>query len=148
MLTTGADRPSGSSYRAAGMGKAADWLREERRNVLGHWTAFCVDCGAARRWFEEFESDVPKTCSCGGRIIRRCPECEAPISSTFAARGAISVAMYLPARSSTSRHVDTVPATSAPGPSTAATTRDHGMTLSKTSRRSGLPVKKFEVLTG
>ena len=41
------------------MGKAADWLREERRNVLGHWTAFCLDCGAARRWFVESEDEIP-----------------------------------------------------------------------------------------
>jgi hypothetical protein len=58
------------------MGKAADWLREERRNVLGHWTAFCLQCGAARRWFLESEADVPETCPC--------PSCDAPFSSTFA----------------------------------------------------------------
>ena len=50
------------------VGKAADWLREERRNVLGHWTAFCLDCGAAQRWFEDFEAEVPETCTCGGRM--------------------------------------------------------------------------------
>ena len=66
------------------MGKAADWLREERRNVLGHWTAFCLDCGAAQRWFVEFEDEVPERCACGGRILRRCPSCDAPFSSTFA----------------------------------------------------------------
>ena len=38
------------------MGKASDWLREERRKVLGDWAAFCLDCGAVRRWFEEFEA--------------------------------------------------------------------------------------------
>src|ERR671937_1702425 len=52
------------------VGKAADWLREERCNVLGHWTAFCLECGAARRWFEEFETEVPDTCRCGGRMLR------------------------------------------------------------------------------
>ena len=67
------------------MGKAADWLREERRNVLGHWAAVCLRCGAARRWFEEFEADVPDTCSqCGGEMLRRCPSCGAPFSSAFA----------------------------------------------------------------
>lgn len=67
------------------MGKAADWLREERRKVLGDWVAFCVDCGAARRWFEEFESEVPDECpQCGGPMLRRCPACGSPISSTFA----------------------------------------------------------------
>jgi hypothetical protein len=84
MLTTGADPSFGSRYGGASMGKAADWLREERRNVLGHWTAFCLDCGAARRWFEDCESELPETCSCGGRILHRCPACEAPFSSTFA----------------------------------------------------------------
>ena len=67
------------------MGKAADWLREERRNVLGHWAAVCLGCGAARRWFEEFEADVPETCpQCGGEMLRRCPACRAPFSSAFA----------------------------------------------------------------
>ena len=66
------------------MGKAADWLREERRNVLGHWTAFCLDCGAARRWFLDSEEEVPDACACGGTILRRCPECKEPFSSTFA----------------------------------------------------------------
>jgi hypothetical protein len=66
------------------MGKAADWLREERRNVLGHWSAVCLDCGAARRWFLEHEDEVPDACACGGRMLRRCPSCRAPFSSTFA----------------------------------------------------------------
>jgi predicted nucleic acid-binding Zn ribbon protein len=67
------------------VGKAADWLREERRNVLGHWAAVCLECGAARRWFEEAEDDVPATCpQCGGTMLRRCPDCGAPFSSSFA----------------------------------------------------------------
>jgi hypothetical protein len=67
------------------MGKAADWLREERRNVLGHWVAFCVDCGAGRRWFEEFEGELPDECpQCGGVLLRRCPACSAPFSSIAA----------------------------------------------------------------
>jgi DNA-directed RNA polymerase subunit RPC12/RpoP len=67
------------------MGKAADWLREERRNVLGHWSAFCLRCGAARRWFEEFEAELPAACpECGGELLHRCPSCKAPFSSTFA----------------------------------------------------------------
>jgi hypothetical protein len=66
------------------VGKAADWLREERRNALGHWTAFCLECGAARRWFLEFEEAVPDRCTCGGAILHRCPSCEAPFASTFA----------------------------------------------------------------
>jgi hypothetical protein len=74
----------GASYTVLGVGKAADWLREERRNVLGHWTAFCLDCGAARRWFVDSEDEVPETCACGGRVLRRCPACDEPFSSTFA----------------------------------------------------------------
>ena len=67
------------------MGKASDWLREERRNVLGHWTAFCLDCGHAQRWFLDLEAEVPETCpGCGGRMLRRCPACSEPFSSTFA----------------------------------------------------------------
>ena len=67
------------------MGKASDWLREERRNVLGHWAAFCVECGAVRRWFEEFESELPAECpQCAGTMLHRCPACEAPFSSAFA----------------------------------------------------------------
>ena len=67
------------------MGKASDWLREERRKVLGDWTAICLRCGAARRWFEEFESEIPDTCpTCDGAMLHRCPACSAPFSSTFA----------------------------------------------------------------
>lgn len=67
------------------MGKAAEWLREERRKVLGDWVAVCVRCGAARRWFEAFEHEVPTTCAqCGGEMLRRCGACNAPFSSTFA----------------------------------------------------------------
>jgi hypothetical protein len=67
------------------VGKAADWLREERRKVLGDWVAFCLECGAARRWFEQYEADVPEECpQCGGVMLRRCPACEEPFSSIFA----------------------------------------------------------------
>ena len=67
------------------MGKAADWLREERRNVLGHWSAFCLQCGSARRWFEESEAELsPECATCGGAMLHRCPACQAPFSSTFA----------------------------------------------------------------
>jgi hypothetical protein len=67
------------------MGKAAEWLREERRKILGEWTAICLRCGGARRWFEESEAELPAECpDCGGEMIRRCPECEAPFPSTFA----------------------------------------------------------------
>lgn len=67
------------------MGKASNWLREERRKVLGQWVAVCVDCGHGARWFEEFESEVADVCpSCGGKLLRRCPACQEPFSSMFA----------------------------------------------------------------
>ena len=34
------------------MGKASDWLREERRKTLGDWVAFCLACGFAQRYFD------------------------------------------------------------------------------------------------
>jgi len=67
------------------VGKAADWLREERRKALGDWVAFCLSCGAAQRWFEEFEGEVARECpQCGGEMLRRCPSCDTPFSSAFA----------------------------------------------------------------
>jgi rRNA maturation endonuclease Nob1 len=77
----GRDRGDDRGYGQR-VGKASDWLREERRKVLGDWVAFCLGCGAARRWFEEFEAEVPDTCSqCGGELLRRCKACGAPFSS-------------------------------------------------------------------
>ncbi len=67
------------------MSKASDWLREERRKVLGDWVAFCLACGHSQRWFERFESAVAEECpQCGGRMLRRCPSCSAAFSSMFA----------------------------------------------------------------
>jgi DNA-directed RNA polymerase subunit RPC12/RpoP len=67
------------------MGKAADWLREERRKVLGDWASVCLECGAAQRWFEEFEADLPERCpACGGPTLHRCVACNAPFTSVFA----------------------------------------------------------------
>jgi hypothetical protein len=67
------------------MGKASEWLREERRKVLGDWVAFCLDCGAARRWFEEFEARCRRSArSAAARCLRRCPSCSEPFSSMFA----------------------------------------------------------------
>ena len=67
------------------MGKAADWLREERRKVLGDWVAVCLRCGAAQRYFEESEQELPAACSaCGGELLARCPACDARFSSAFA----------------------------------------------------------------
>jgi len=67
------------------VGKAADWLREERRKVLGYWAAVCVECGWARRWFEDSEQDVPERCpECGGVMLKRCPACDSPFASAFA----------------------------------------------------------------
>src|SRR5262249_53687960 len=67
------------------VGKAADWLREERRKVLGDWAAFCLSCGGALRWFEAHEDEVPAVCpTCAGALLHRCPSCDAPFSSAFA----------------------------------------------------------------
>jgi DNA-directed RNA polymerase subunit RPC12/RpoP len=67
------------------MGKAADWLREERRKTLGDWVAFCLRCGAAVRYFEEQAAELPSTCAqCGGELRAACPECGARFSSAFA----------------------------------------------------------------
>jgi ribosomal protein S27E len=69
------------------VGKASDWLREERRKTLGDWAAFCVGCGAAHRYFEESEAEVAKECrQCGGEVRVRCPACGARFSSAFAVR--------------------------------------------------------------
>src|SRR6266702_7389329 len=63
------------------VGKAVKWLQEERRKVLGDWAAFCVECGAVRRWFEDFEAEVPTTCpQCGGAFMHRCGACGEPFS--------------------------------------------------------------------
>lgn len=65
--------------------KPRNWIQEERRKVLGDWTAICLHCGAARRWFEEFESEIPDECpTCAGEMIHRCPACAAPFASAFA----------------------------------------------------------------
>jgi ribosomal protein S27E len=67
------------------MGKAADWLREERRKTLGDWVAFCLSCGHAQRYFDESEAEVPAACpTCGGEMRLRCPGCGARFSSAFA----------------------------------------------------------------
>jgi hypothetical protein len=67
------------------MGKAADWLREERRKTLGDWVSFCLRCGFAQRYFDESESELPQECpQCAGEMRSRCPECTARFSSVFA----------------------------------------------------------------
>ena len=67
------------------MGKAADWLREERRKTLGDWVAFCLGCGYVQRYFEENEADLSAECpQCGGEMRWRCPSCGARFSSAFA----------------------------------------------------------------
>jgi hypothetical protein len=40
------------------MGRASDWLREERRKTLGDWVAFCLECGHVQRYFEELEAEL------------------------------------------------------------------------------------------
>jgi hypothetical protein len=67
------------------VGKASDWLREERRKVLGDWVAVCPGCGAALRYFDGSEYELPPSCrQCGGELITRCPACDARFSSAFA----------------------------------------------------------------
>ena len=67
------------------MGKAADWLREERRKTLGDWVAVCLGCGFVQRYFEQFEDELSETCpQCGGELRARCPACDARFSSAFA----------------------------------------------------------------
>jgi rRNA maturation endonuclease Nob1 len=67
------------------VGKAADWLREERRRVLGDWVAVCVSCGFAQRYFEDFLDQLPEACpACGGELRAQCPSCGARFSSAFA----------------------------------------------------------------
>ena len=68
-----------------GVGKASDWLREERRRTLGDWVAFCVECGHAQRYFDETEVLVPASCpQCEGEMRTRCPDCGARSASMFA----------------------------------------------------------------
>jgi ribosomal protein S27E len=67
------------------IGKAADWLREERRRTLGDWVALCAACGHGQRYFEDGEAEVPGRCpTCGGTLVTRCPSCDARIASMFA----------------------------------------------------------------
>jgi predicted nucleic acid-binding Zn ribbon protein len=67
------------------VGKAADWLREERRKTLGDWVAVCLDCGYAQRYFDDWEDELPRQCpQCSGAMRSRCPTCSARFSSVFA----------------------------------------------------------------
>jgi len=67
------------------VGKAADWLREERRKTLGDWVAVCLGCGFAQRYFDGNEAELPAVCpQCGGEIRSRCPSCDVRFSSAFA----------------------------------------------------------------
>ena len=67
------------------MGKAADWLREERRKTLGDWVAFCLRCGYVQRYFEAYVDELPEACPhCGGELRSQCPACGARFSSAFA----------------------------------------------------------------
>jgi ribosomal protein S27E len=67
------------------MGKASDWLREERRRTLGDWVAFCSSCGHVQRYFEGSESELPASCpTCGSAMVSSCGRCGARIASAFA----------------------------------------------------------------
>jgi ribosomal protein S27E len=74
-----------ASLCRAAMGKAADWLREERRKTLGDWVAFCIACGFTQRYFEEWKDQLATACpTCGGELRSQCPECGERFSSAFA----------------------------------------------------------------
>lgn len=80
------------------MGKASDWLREERRKVLGDWVAVCLGCGFAQRYFEDWEDELPAACpQCGGELRSRCPACDARFSSAFAVECDVCGAALRPA---------------------------------------------------
>jgi predicted nucleic acid-binding Zn ribbon protein len=67
------------------VGKASDWLREERRKTLGDWVAFCLECGFTQRYFEELAQELPAACpQCAGELRSRCPACGARFASAFA----------------------------------------------------------------
>jgi DNA-directed RNA polymerase subunit RPC12/RpoP len=67
------------------VGRASDWLREERRRTLGDWAAFCLRCGHVQRYFAEDEAELPAACpECGGELRVRCPSCGVRIASAFA----------------------------------------------------------------
>jgi hypothetical protein len=64
-----------------------NWIQEERREILGHWVAFCVDCGHTLRYFEDFEGELPGACAhCGAALRHRCPACGARFASAFQVR--------------------------------------------------------------
>jgi ribosomal protein S27E len=67
------------------VGKASDWLREERRRTLGDWVSFCPGCGHAVRYFEGDEEALPVACpTCATAMVSRCPACRGRIASVFA----------------------------------------------------------------
>jgi ribosomal protein S27E len=67
------------------VGKAADWLREERRKTLGDWVAFCLACGFTQRYFEQHAAELPRACpTCGGELRSECPACAERFASAFA----------------------------------------------------------------
>jgi hypothetical protein len=67
------------------VGRASDWLREERRRTLGDWAAFCLRCGHVQRYFAGDEAELPGACpECGGELRASCPACGARIASAFA----------------------------------------------------------------
>lgn len=67
------------------MGKASNWLREERRRTLGDWVAFCPACGHAVRYFEGSEGELPGACpTCETALVSRCSACDERIASAFA----------------------------------------------------------------
>jgi RNase P subunit RPR2 len=67
------------------VGKASDWLKEERRRTLGDWVALCLGCGHVQRYFEDTEAELPPNCpQCSEPLLARCRACGARIPSAFA----------------------------------------------------------------
>jgi hypothetical protein len=66
------------------VGKAGNWLKEERRKTLGDWVSVCLKCGFAQRYFEQWEAELPAECpQCAGEMRHRCPGCGARFDSAF-----------------------------------------------------------------
>jgi hypothetical protein len=66
------------------VGRASDWLREERRRTLGDWVAFCPACGHGQRYFEGSDEPAARCPTCGGAMLSRCPTCGVRVASMFA----------------------------------------------------------------
>ena len=51
---------------------------------------FCLGCGGARRWFDDFEADVPEECpQCGGKILEDPPP-SAPVPESVPEKAGVA----------------------------------------------------------